>query len=50
MKKLTNKPKAIEIGEANFSITIDDAEVDELLERIERSVAAFKKEWKREKF
>jgi hypothetical protein len=41
--------KKIAVGEAVFSVLFDTAEVDSFIERIERSLAAFKAEWNRKK-
>lgn len=39
--------KAMEIGDATLKIAIDGSSVDQLIGKMERSLAAFKAEWNR---
>jgi hypothetical protein len=52
MKKKTKNiaaKRAIEVGDATLKFVCDTSEMDEVLERIERSFRAFTMEWKRKK-
>jgi hypothetical protein len=40
-------PKGIDIGNCVLSLAIDDSQVPNLIDRIQRAIAAFDAEWKK---